>query len=101
MSSDKVMVHAATGASPPRLPVSKQDVGCSPINIRSSTQSTAELGKGFDPSSILLNQDEQNIMMKKYVFFIIFLISSRKTFLSTFRFHLKINQTGIDGEFVI
>jgi hypothetical protein len=73
MSLERVMVDSATGASPPRSLTN--DMACSPIRFLSSIQSTSTSGRGFYSSSNFLNQEDnkirENIVMRKYVVFII------------------------------
>ena len=68
MSSERMMVDSATGASPPRFLTN--DIACSPIRFESLNQSTS--GKDLYSSSNFLNQGNfenrrENILMKKYV----------------------------------
>ena len=71
MSLARAMVDSAADASPPRSLTT--DMACSPIRFQSSIQSTS--GRGFYSSSNFLNQEDnniiENIVMKKYVGFII------------------------------
>ncbi len=75
MNLERVMVDSATGASPPRSLTN--DMACSPIRFRSSSQSISTSGRGFYSSSNFLNPEDNNMrennMMKRYVFFIIIL----------------------------
>jgi hypothetical protein len=74
MSSEEKMIDTATGASPPQIRT--RDVGSSPVYFESFVQPTSGSGENVNRSQVLLNQERQkrkeNIVMNKYVLFIIF-----------------------------